>query len=341
MRFGTPGALAALLLVPLVVTFFIWSARRRRRDLARFGNPELLEKLTRTASMRRRNVKALLVNLGLVILVVALARPQWGTKVEDVHRRGLDIVIAMDTSLSMMTDDIKPSRLVRARAAVASILDRLEGDRVGLVAFAGTAFLQCPLTHDYGAVKLFLDLMEPGIIPVPGTNLAEALRVADEAFPPDSLTYKVVVLITDGEDHEGGLDEQVKRLAKEGVRVYTIGVGSPKGELIRIPDGAGGLTVKRDARGDPVLSRLDVAQLQRIAAETGGKFKQATKEQMELDDVFAEVAGLERRDLMSRKYAQYEDRYVWFVALALVLLAVEFVVTDRRGGKEVWHGRFA
>ena len=341
MRFAEMTWFLGLLLLPLLVTFFVWSHRRKVRDLARFGNPALLDKLTRSRSLRKRNGKLLLLLLTVFFLVIALARPQWGTRIENVHRRGLDIVIALDTSLSMMTDDIKPSRLVRARAEVASMLDRLQGDRVALVAFAGTAFLHCPLTHDHGAVKMFLDLMDPDIIPVPGTNLSEAIRVSTKAFEDESLKYKVVILITDGEDHEGGVIEAAKEAAKKGIRIYTIGVGSTKGELIRIPDGKGGFFIKRDGKGEPVLSRLDVTTLQRIAAETDGKFKQSTKRQIELDDIFNEIAGLERRELMSRKYTQYEDRYYHFIALALLFLVVEFFLTERRRVKEVWDGRFS
>lgn len=341
MRFANVPAFLGLLLLPAMVVLFVWSHRKKQRLMALFGNPRLLEKLTRSRSIRKRNAKLLLILLAVFFIVIALARPQWGTRIEEVHRKGLDIVIALDTSLSMMTDDIKPSRLVRARAEVASMLDRLKGDRVALVAFSGTAFLHCPLTHDHGAVKMFLDLMEPGIIPLPGTNLSEAIRVAADAFEDESLKYKVIILITDGEDHEGGAIEAAKEAAEKGIRIYTIGVGSTEGELIRIPDGKGGYTVKRDNQGEPVLSRLDVSTLQRIAAQSDGKFKQSTKRQIELDDIFSEIAELERRELMSKKYTQYEDRYYVFLLLALICLVVEFFLTERKRVEEVWDGRFS
>jgi len=340
MRFARPELLGLLLLLPLLMVFLLWTHRRRRRDLARFGNLELIEKLTRSRSVRKRTAKQIVLLFAVLMLLIALARPQWGTKSEIVRRKGLDIVIALYTSLSMMTDDIKPNRLVRARAEIGSVLERLGGDRVALVAFSGTAFLHCPLTHDYGAVRMFMDLMEPGIIPVPGTNLAKALEVAASAFKQETLKYKVVILITDGEDHEGGIDQAIAQCKKQGIRVYTIGVGSTKGQLIRLPDGKGGMVVKRDNRGEPVLSRLDVATLQRISAETNGKFKQATKNQMELEEIFEEVASLERRELMSKKYTQYHDRYYFFVGFALLLVCLEFFLTERRRGKEVWSGRF-
>ena len=340
MRISHPMWFAALLLLPSLVTFFVWSHRKRLKDLARFGNIQLLEKLTLSRSQRKRNGKQFILLVSVFFIVLSLAGPRWGTVIENVHQRGLDIVIALDTSMSMMAEDIKPSRLVRARSEVASLLRKLQGDRVALVAFAGTAFVHCPLTHDYGAIKMFLDLMDPGVIPVPGTNVAQAIETSLLAFEDENLKYKVILLITDGESHEGQVLEAAKAAAKKGVRIYTIGVGSTKGELIRIPDGQGGYNVKRDKNGEPVLSRLDVTTLQKISAETGGKFKQATKKQMELDQIFEDIAGLERRQLMSRKYTQYEERYYFLLFPGLVLLMLEFFISERKSRKEAWSGRF-
>jgi len=310
------------------------------KDLAKFGNIELLEKLTLSRSQRKRNGKQIILLISVLFIIIALSGPRWGTKIENVHQKGLDIVIALDTSKSMMAEDIKPSRLVRARSEIASFLKRLQGDRVSLVAFAGTAFVHCPLTHDYGAIKMFLDLMEPGVIPVAGTNLAAAIRISLSAFEDEDLKYKVILLITDGESHEGQVLEAAKEAAQKGVRIYTIGVGSTKGELIRIPDGKGGYAVKRDQNGEPVLSRLDVTTLQKISAETSGKFKQATKSQVELDQIFEDIAGLERRQLMSRKYTQYEERYYFFLFPGLLLLIIEFFISERKSRREAWSGRF-
>ena len=340
MRISHPIWFAALVLLPLLITFYVWSHRKRLKDLARFGNIVLLEKLTLSRSQRKRNGKQLMLLVAIFFMILGLTGPRWGTRVENVHQRGLDIVIALDTSISMMAEDIKPSRLVRARSEIESFLEKLQGDRVALVAFAGAAFVHCPLTHDYGAIKMFLDLMEPGIIPIAGTNLESAITTSLSAFEDEDLKYKVILLITDGESHEGKIVEAAQDAARRGVKIYTIGVGSTKGELIRIPDGKGGYVVKRDSNGEPVLSRLDVTTLQKISAETGGKFKQATKSQMELDHIFEDIAGLERRQLMSRKYTQYEDRYYVFLFPCLLLIIIEFFISERKSGKEAWSGRF-
>ena len=228
-RFGSSGALFALALVPLLVAFFWFAAGARRRALEQFADLDLIRRLTLSVDHRARRWKSALVVMALGLSVVALARPQFGTRVETVRREGMDIVVALDLSNSMLAEDIAPNRLERSKLEIQRLISRLEGDRVGLVAVAGPAFVQSPLTADYGAARLFLNAMDTDLMPVQGTDVGEALRAALDSFGDESLEHRVIVLVTDGEDHEGAIDEMVARAVDAGVRIYTVGVGSSEG----------------------------------------------------------------------------------------------------------------
>lgn len=337
MHFGDPFQFLWLLAIPALVAFWVVAQRWRRAAMARFGNLELVDKLARSVSLRRRALRFVFFCGAFVCLTVALSRPQWGTKMEMVFRRGVDIVVALDTSTSMLAQDMAPNRLAKAKSEIASLVNRLRGDRIGIVAFAGVAFLQCPLTLDYGAAKLFLDLVDEKLVPRPGTNLAAAIRTGIRAFEAEEFKHKVLVLITDGEQHEGDPLAAAEEAKKAGVRIYCLGIGKTEGEPI--PDPSGGY--KKDASGKVVMTRLDVETLQRIAATTGGKFHHATKSEIELDRVYEEIRKMESKELFSQKFARYEERFVWPLALALFLLLVEAFFDERRRNAEEWGGRFA
>ncbi|HKN46643.1 MAG TPA: VWA domain-containing protein, partial [Candidatus Polarisedimenticolia bacterium] len=232
MRFAAPQYLWALLALPILLALFVLAFRRRRRALEVFGDLRLVRRLSPTSSTERRVIKAALVVASALFLVLALARPQWGARLETVSRRGVDVIVAVDTSLSMLTEDVKPNRLAQARAAVASLLDMLQGDRVGLVAFSGTAYVACPLTLDYGAASMFVDVLDPDLLPVPGTAVAESIRAALRAFHSNERRNKVLIMMTDGEDHEGDVQAAARAAADEGITIYTVGVGTPNGEPI-------------------------------------------------------------------------------------------------------------
>jgi Ca-activated chloride channel family protein len=322
-----PAVLAALLLVPALVWALVRAERARRRALDQLVEAGLQEGLVVGVEPRRRRVRAALVVAAVAALVVALAGPRLGFSWEEVKREGVDLVIALDVSQSMRTADVQPSRLGRATLGIRDLLALAKGDRVALVLFAGTAFLQCPLTLDQHAFLESLAVAQPGIIPRGGTNLAAAIDTALEAFEGREGRNQALVLITDGEGTEGDVDAAVARARERGVRIFTVGIGTPEGELV--PGEEGGY--HRDRQGQVVKSRLDETTLEKIAQETGGAYLHAAGASLGLDRLYREhLATLERRDLGNALTRRAEERFQWPLALALLLLAVEWLVGDGR-----------
>lgn len=339
MRFGDPQAFWLLLLVPLSALFYFWAFRKKRRALADFAHPALLEKLTSATSWVRQAIKSGLVVSGFLFLALALVQPQFGTQLELIRRRGVDIMVALDTSLSMLAEDIRPNRLIRARYEIESLIDGLDGDRVGLVAFAGRGFVLCPLTLDYGAAKLFLDSVDTNMISVKGTAIAEAIRLATRSFGSTDLKYKALILITDGENHENDPIQAAKEAAEAGVRVFVAGVGTPEGELIPIRLG-NRVEYMKDTSGNFVKTRLDETTLKEIARISDGAYIRAQSGSVGLELIYQQISEMEKRDLGSRKYTQYQHRYQWPLALALLCFFGEAFLSDRRRVKGEWKGRF-
>jgi Ca-activated chloride channel family protein len=339
-RFGLPEGLYAFFLVPLLLAFLVIAVRSRRRALDSFGDARLVEMLIQSVNLNGRVAKVLLVGATVVLLVTALARPQFGTRVETVRREGQDILVALDLSNSMLAEDMAPNRLDRAKLAISRLIDRLEGDRIGLVAFAGDAFVQSPLTVDYAAAALFLNAMEPGIVPIQGTDLGAALAVSLDAFDEEAGEYRVLVVITDGEDHEGQIDAALEQVVDQGIRVFTVGIGSAEGVPIPDYDASGRRRgFKRDADGNVVTTRLDQETLRRIADETGGEYYHVTSGGTGLSTLADELAS-GGREIEAQQVTQFEEQYQIFLGIALVLLFVEFFVPDRRRVRAQWSGRF-
>ena len=340
-RFGYSHFLYLLFLVPIFIAFYVYAFKQKKKALAAFGNLELVEKLTMTVSRKKQVWKAILILIAVSFLVLSFSRPQLGTRLKTVKREGQDVIIALDVSKSMLAEDIKPNRLAKAKHEVASLIDRLEGDRVGLVAFAGKAFTQCPLTLDYSAAKMFLDAMSPDIIPVPGTAIGEAITKATAAFVEKERKHKVLILITDGEGHEGKPLEIAKEASKEGIVIYTVGIGSVQGVPIPEFDTRGNrLGFKKDRQGQVVMTKLDELTLEKIALETGGKYYRASPGEAELGQIYDDISSMEKKALASKEFAQFEDRFQALVAIALFCLILEFLLTERRKLKKVWRGRF-
>ena len=341
-RFASIEMLVSLLVIPVLGVFFFLTRKARRRALALFGDLELVRKLSATLSPRARLAKRLLTLAAVALLVVALARPQFGTRVETVRNEGQDVMIALDVSRSMMAEDVAPNRLGRARLEIMRIIQRLDGDRIGLVAFAGNAFVQSPLTVDYGAAALFLNAMDPGLIPVQGTNLGEALTVALDAFEEGTRDYRVLVVVTDGEDHEGEIAQALERAVDEGVRIHTVGIGSLEGVPIpEFNDSGVRSGFIRDEEGNVVTTRLDEATLTRVAESTGGRYFPALATGANLDPLIEEITGGEGRELEAREVTQFEEQFQIFLGLALALLVAEGLISDRRRSKAIWVGRFS
>lgn len=327
---GEPKWLWGLSAVPGVLVVFLIARKRRRMVLARLGNVRLLTGLA-GLSEGLRWLRVTILALGLGFAVLAAARPQWGTITQLVKSEGIDIVILLDTSLSMLAQDVAPNRLAAAKHEIAAFLDGLTSDRVALVPFAGSAFVQCPLTLDYSAAKLFLDDITVYSMPDEGTALGTAIRVALRAFVRDTDQQRVMVLITDGEDHGSDPIGAAQQAAEQGVRIYTIGIGSPDGELIP-QQGPGGRTeFLRDADGRVVKTRLDEPTLQRIAVGTGGRYYRSTAGEMELDEILRDIRGLATGAHAEEQVVTRVDRYQWPLAASVILLLLVPFIPDRRG----------
>ena len=327
MSWREPMALAALVAVPLLAAFFAWAARARQRALDAVVAASLQDVVVAGVDGRRRRLRAGLLVAAVAALVVAIAGPEVGFTWEEVRREGVDLIVALDTSRSMLTPDVRPDRLARAKLGVRDLLAAARGDRFGLVAFAGTAFLQCPLTLDQRAFLESLDATDVGIIPRGGTNLEAAITTALDGFEGREGRHQAIVLITDGEPTEGDVERAVAKAKERGVRIFTVGIGTPAGELI--PGEGGGFY--KDQRGQAVKSRLDEALLEHVAVETGGVYLRAAGASLGLTELYRDhIATMERRQLGSTLARRPEERFQWPLALALALLAAEWLVGDGR-----------
>lgn len=335
MRFAAPEYLYGFIVLAILAVFMIYVARRKRRLLETFADRALLAGLIQNYSPMKRRYKIAFLFIALSFLVLCLARPQFGTHMEMLKREGQDVMIVVDCSASMLAEDMKPSRLERAKQEVRDLLARMQGDRVGLVAFAGSAFVQCPLTLDYSAAQMFVDVLDVDLIPNPGTNLSEAISVATAGFVVKERKNKVMIIITDGEDFGENLDKAVADAKIAGVRIFTIGLGRPDGEPIPIRNARGEMVgYKKDQRGELVLTRLDEATLQKVAEETEGRYYHASQGEIALDQIYDDIAKMDKKELSDLLMTQYEDRYQYILPLAIVFLAGEALLSERKRRKK-------
>jgi Ca-activated chloride channel family protein len=324
LKFQYPMILHGLWGVIVLIAFFAIIMRHKENLLKRFGHLDMIKKMMPGFSRSRVIWKAVLFIIAYIFLIVAMADPQIGQTVEEVKREGVDIIVALDVSMSMMAEDISPNRLEKAKYEVSKLIDILEGDRIGLVAFAGMAHVQCPLTLDYSAAKLFLRLMDVDLIPQPGTAIGDAIRESMKAFNQKERKHKVLILITDGEDHESKPIEAADEAAAEGIKIFTIGLGSPQGVPIPLYDRYGNPAgFKKDRDGNVVTTKLDVTTLQTIAFNTGGEYYISTAGETELKKIYEKINEMEKKELTSKQFSQYEDRFQIFIILALVMLIIE------------------
>lgn len=312
-----------------------WAAWRRREDLRAFGNPSVVRDLAQSVRPGFRLTRGLLIVLAVTLIGLALAGPRLGTTVKEVEREGVDLVIALDVSQSMLAEDVAPSRLERAKNEIKSLIDELSGDRVGLVLFAGDGFVQCPLTTDYDAVRLFLDVAEPSLIPTPGTNFAAAFRAAGQAFdrpeadttgrPPRS---NALLVVSDGENHSGDIGDLQAQADDRGLIVFTAGVGERDGAPVPEIQNGQRMGVKRGPDGSVVRSRLDEAALTQLA-ESGAYFRIA-RTSSALTDLTSALNRLEKSSFGVEQFDDYDEYFQWPLALALLLLAAELLLVTRR-----------
>jgi len=311
--------------------FFWWAWRRKKGLIALFVQSRLLAQLTVGVSARRQKARMGMMVVSATLLLLVLARPQWGYEWEDARQRGLDIIVAIDTSRSMLATDVPPNRLDRAKLAAQDLLRLARTDRLGLIAFAGGAFLQCPLTIDNGAFQQSLAALDTSIIPQGGTALNEAIAAARSAFGgEENENFKILVLFTDGEDHDGNAVQAARSAASEGMRIFTIGVGTPEGELLSIPDPDGGTTFLKDDRGNVVKSRLDETLLQEVAQAAGG-FYMLLSGANTIDVLYERgLDPLPKAEFATKQIQRYHERYQWFLGLAMMLLVMEMLMPEQR-----------
>jgi Ca-activated chloride channel family protein len=332
MKFAEPyWLLAGAAVIAAMLVLYRAFDLRQRAALAEFASSHLLDKLTASFSPGRRVLKRLLLLAALACAFTALARPQWGFHWEEEKQRGIDILFAVDTSKSMLTQDVTPDRLTRAKLATIDFVRKLEGDRVGLIAFAGEAFLQAPLTLDYDAFQESLEAIDTTTIPLGGTDISSAIDEAQSAFGPGRQNKKILILITDGEDLEARGIDSARAAAKDGMVIYTVGVGSASGGLIPVPNPNGGTDFVKDDSGQYVKSHLDESTLKQIAEATGGIYEPLGQQGEGLQAIYDKaLASLPKQELSSKREMVFEERFQWPLAAALVLLLASVLIGTRR-----------
>ena len=296
--------------------------------MRRIGDLALVERLVSSYDPIKRFLKRSFLWLALLSMVMALCQPHFRTKEITVERKGVDIVIAVDVSQSMLAKDVAPDRLAKAKLELSTLVDRLKQDRVGIVAFAGEAFIQCPLTLDKNAAKLFISMLSPDLIPTPGTMIGSALRVAAQAFAEKDKEHKAVILLTDGEDQGSDPLGAARKAAQAGVKVFAIGIGTPDGGTL--PGNSAQEGFKKDRQGRVVLSKLDEPLLKKIASATGGVYYRSSRGEVEIENLMREIRKMGQKGLRSDKIIEYEESFQYFLGFALFGLALEMILSERR-----------
>ena len=325
-RFANPQYLWLLLALPVLLLLFWAAAQQRRRRLARFGRPEILEELMPDVSRGREILKFILFSTAVGLLVLAAARPQFGSKLREEKSQGIEMMLVVDVSNSMLAEDFEPNRLERTKYAIDKLFDGLHQDRVGLIVFAGEPKVQLPITSDYRMAKAFAKRIDPSLVQVQGTAVGKALSQALLSFSSGSENRsRAVILITDGENHEDDVLAQARRAAEGGIRIHTIGIGTPEGAPIQI-DGE----FVRDEKGEIVVSKLNEEMLAEIADLTGGSYVRSSKQSIGLDEIVKSIEEMEQSELSTVRFEEFNEQYQYLLAIAIALLLAEFLLLDRR-----------
>lgn len=328
-RFAHPEYLIALYVLPILVIGFWFVLKYRRILLLKFADENLQNEINPSASTFKLWLKFLLIIIVFAFLIIAAANPQVGTKLQEVKQTGIDVFILLDVSNSMMAEDIKPNRIEKAKNQISNLINKLRGDRIGLIIFAGDAYIQFPLTTDYSAASLFLSSVDVNSVPSQGTNIAAAIKLSLKSFD-NSSTDKALIIITDGEDHEGNIDDAVNEAVSKNIKIYTIGLGSSEGVPIPIYSRGQMTGFKKDASGNTVLTKLDEAILKEIAIKGNGKYFQGNNYEDYLDKIYSELSELEQSEFGVKKVTDYEDRFYYFLIPAIILLIIEFFISEKK-----------
>ncbi len=339
--FRYPFILLAYVFIVAIMIFNKTRERERQAEMARWGENKVRRRLFLRLDLKSLKRKSLLEGWGVFFLIFAASGPQIGTTFQEVERKGVDILVVLDVSKSMLAEDVKPTRLEKAKFEISRLISQLEGDRIGLVVFAGTSHLYLPLTGDYEAARLFVNAVDTEMVRSQGTALSDALMTGLDAFPKEDKKHRTLIVMTDGEDHEGEAVESAKRLVEAGVVVHSVGVGTNAGALIPIYDTQGRRTdYKKDRGGKLVTSTLNDAMLRGIATAGSGVSVRFDGRSGSMDDLLSVIEKMEKRTLKTHEYSQFEDRYELFLACAFLFFVADFFTPTRRKREEVWRGRF-
>jgi Ca-activated chloride channel family protein len=326
-RFSNPEYLYLLLVIPAFVGLFWYSIRLQKQWISSFGVFQTVLKLIPGHSFKRLWIKFAIAAVAYSLIIFSLAGPQVGAKLTEVKRKGMEMIIALDVSNSMLAQDIKPSRIERAKQAISQLIDRFSNDRIGLIVFAGDAYIQLPVTNDYASAKLFLSSINPGMVPKQGTAIGRAIELAANSFSFNSSTGKVIVVISDGENHTDDPLEAAKMAADNGIAIYTIGIGSPEGAPIPIGNNQEFL---KDNEGKVVITRLDEEMLTKIAVTANGKYVRATNTQFGLLPIYEALKKVDRKEIKDKIYTEFNEQFQYLLAIAVVLLIAEILILERR-----------
>lgn len=325
-RFENPAFLYLLIIIPVIIVIRLLEMRKRKLKLKKFGDLSLLKLLMPDVSSSRKSLKFWLMIAALALLIVMLARPQMGTKISQEKRKGIEVIISLDISNSMRAEDVVPSRLDKSKMLVENMVDNFTNDKVGLVVFAGDAFIQLPITTDYVSAKMFLQNTDPSLIATQGTDLAGAIELSSKSFTQQDKVGRAILIITDGEDHEGGAIEAAEKARKNGIRVFVLGVGSTKGAPV--PDGNGGYM--KDNSGQEVISALNEEMCKQVAQAGGGAYIHVDNTSLAQRQLNDELTKLQKDDISSVVYSEYDEQFQAVGILVLILLIIEMLILERK-----------
>ena len=326
-RFAHPEFLYLFLILPALVLFYIYALIWKRRAIKRYGNPSLLKALMPDRSPKRQHLKFGFLLAAMAMLIVVVAGPQFGSKLETVKRQGIEIMVCLDVSNSMLAEDVAPNRLEKAKQMLGKLTDGFTDDKVGLIVFAGDAFTQLPITSDYISAKMFLSSINPSMVSTQGTAIGAAINLAVRSFTPSETSDKAIILITDGENHEDDAAGAAKAAAEKGIHVNIVGMGDPKGAPIPIP---GSNNYMKDKEGNVVITKLSEQMCQEIAASGDGMYVRADNSNAALKALQKEIDKMNKSELDNKVYSEYDEQFQVFAWIALVLLIVEYLILDRK-----------
>jgi Ca-activated chloride channel family protein len=329
-RFQHIEYLYSLFAIPVFIVLYFLMVLWKKRALNAFGSSDIIKQLMPATSSFKPALKFIILMLAVLFLIIGLANPQIGSKLEEVKREGIDIMIALDVSNSMLAEDLVPNRLEKAKNAISQMVDKLHGDRIGIIVFAGSAYVQLPITTDYAAAKLFLSSINTDMLPTQGTAIGSAIELAVKSYGENNVSNKAIIVITDGENHEDDALKQAQEALQKAIKVYAIGMGLPQGAPIPVYSRGQITGYKKDRDGNTVVTKLNEVMLQQLTASGGGIYVRATNTQVGLEILFSELNKMEKTEYGSKMFTDYEDRFQYFLAIALFFLILEFFISERR-----------